>query len=98
MSISTVGSSAAAAPASPLTGNAALKAARAQYLRTGIDKDAAAGDPDHDAPRKVISGAAPTAAPATQTSSSSATIANATATIATSSAAAAATYSANAKR
>lgn len=98
MSISTVGSSTAATPAAPLTGNAALQSARAQYLRTGIDKDAAAGDPDHDAPRKVASASTPTAAPATQTSSPATTIANATATIATSSAAAAAAYGAGAKR
>lgn len=37
--------------AKPLTGEAALLAARARYLKTGIDKDAAVGDPDHDASR-----------------------------------------------
>ena len=98
MSISSIGSSTAATSSAPLTGNAALQAARAQYQRTGIDKDAAAGDPDHDAPRKVPSGTAPTAAPATQVSSSAATVANATATISTTSAAAAAAYSATVKR
>ncbi|GGF39557.1 hypothetical protein GCM10011611_52470 [Aliidongia dinghuensis] len=92
MSISSVSS---AAPTAPLTGNAALQAARAQYLRTGIDKDAAIGDPDHDAPRKPVSAVA---TPATQTSSSAATVANATTTISTSSAAAAAAYEATAKR
>jgi hypothetical protein len=98
MSISSVGSSTTTASPAPLTGNAALQAARAQYLRTGIDKDAAAGDPDHDAPRKVLSATTPTSAPATQASSSGATVANATATISTSSAAAAAAYSATVKR
>jgi hypothetical protein len=40
--------SATSAPTNPVA------AARAQYLKTGIDKDAAAGDPDHDAgPKKV---------------------------------------------
>ena len=33
---------------------AAMEAAKARYMRTGIDKDAAMGDPDHDAPRKII--------------------------------------------
>ena len=42
--------STAAQPPKPLVGAAAAKAAVARYLRTGIDKDAAAGDPDHDAP------------------------------------------------
>jgi hypothetical protein len=37
----------------PLTGLAAALAAKAQYLKTGIDKDAAIGDPDHDAPKKA---------------------------------------------
>ncbi|HWT97137.1 MAG TPA: hypothetical protein VN229_05960 [Terriglobales bacterium] len=37
----------------PLTGLAATLAAKAQYLKTGIDKDAAIGDPDHDAPKKA---------------------------------------------
>lgn len=37
----------------PLTGQAAIIAARAQYLKTGIDKDAAMGDPDHDAPKQA---------------------------------------------
>jgi hypothetical protein len=37
----------------PQTGVAALLAAKAQYLKTGIDKDAAIGDPDHDAPTKA---------------------------------------------
>jgi hypothetical protein len=91
MSISNVGSS-TASTAAPLTGTAALQAARANYLRTGIDKDAAAGDPDHDAPRKVNLSGAPTAAPATQASSAGATVANATAPLATTSAAAAAAY------
>jgi len=37
----------------PQTGLAAILAAKAQYLKTGIDKDAAIGDPDHDAPKKA---------------------------------------------
>jgi hypothetical protein len=37
----------------PVTGLAAALAAKAQYLKTGIDKDAAIGDPDHDAPKKA---------------------------------------------
>ncbi|HVJ52149.1 MAG TPA: hypothetical protein VM689_06795 [Aliidongia sp.] len=37
-------------PAAPAVGFAATKLAQARYLKTGIDKDAAAGDPDHDAP------------------------------------------------
>lgn len=98
MSISNVGSSAATPASTPLTGNAALQAARAQYQRTGIDKDAAAGDPDRDAPPKALSATPPTSAPATQASSSAATVANATATLSTSSSAAAAAYSATVKR
>jgi len=96
MSISNVGASTASTTA-PQTGIAALQAARANYLRTGIDKDAAAGDPDHDAPRKLNLSAAPTAAPATQASSAGATVANATAPQPTTSAAAAAAYVKTAK-
>ncbi len=49
MSVSSVGPS-----AGQNTLLAAQKAAKAQYLKTGIDKDAAMGDPDHDAPKKVV--------------------------------------------
>jgi hypothetical protein len=94
MSISATGAPSSAAQ-TPLQ---ALQAARAQYQRTGIDKDAAAGDPDHDAPpkvnlAKVNPGSTPTSSPATQTSSSAATIANAVASQSTTSAAAASAYS-----
>jgi hypothetical protein len=95
MSISSIGASNSSS--APLTGTAALQAAKAQYLRTGIDKDAAAGDPDHDAPRKVNVGSTPTSAPATQASSSAATVANAVAPQSTTAAAATAAYSPKAK-
>ena len=61
---------------------AAQQAARAAYLKTGIDKDAAIGDPDHDAPRKAASprptavSAAPSGAPASQAVASAVTTLN----------------------
>ncbi len=33
---------------------AILQARRAQYMKSGIDKDAAIGDPDRDAPRRIV--------------------------------------------
>lgn len=44
---------AGSANAKPATVVDTILAARAQYLKTGIDKDAAIGDPDHDAPKKA---------------------------------------------
>lgn len=58
------GAAAQPAQSSPqqLVGYAAQQAARARYLRTGVDKDAAMGDPDHDAGVKAARAApAPTA-------------------------------------
>ncbi len=52
-----------------LVGYAAQQAARARYLRTGVDKDAAMGDPDHDAGVKAAQAAA-SPAPSTTTASS----------------------------
>lgn len=53
-------------------GYAAQQAARARYLRTGIDKDASLGDPDHDAGRAAQVAAQPKPA---ETSSASGTAA-----------------------
>ena len=79
------------ATAKPLTGLAVQQSARAQYLRTGIDKDAAAGDPDHDAPRRVKLSPSAGSGPSTRLSAPAVTVANAvspqTATPATASAA-----------
>ena len=58
----TSGDAGASDKAQPAAGNTNAKpatvvdtilAARAQYLKTGIDKDAAIGDPDHDGPKKA---------------------------------------------
>lgn len=57
---------------------AAQQAARTHYLKTGVDKDAALGDPDHDAQRKVTPKAAPTvSAPTSKATASAATTVNA---------------------
>lgn len=82
-------SSAVPAQTAPLTGFAALKAAKTQFQRTGIDKDAAIGDPDHDGPVKNT--ASPTvAAPAGSSAPSAVATVNATSVLASVSAATAA--------
>jgi hypothetical protein len=79
MSISSLNATAKPSTA-PVTGRAAQQAAKAQYLRTGIDKDAAAGDPDHDAPRKVNLAPSAGSGPSTRLSASAVTVANAIST------------------
>jgi hypothetical protein len=49
----------AVAPATPTN---PVAAARAKFLKTGVDKDAAAGDPDHDAGPKAHPSIAPKSA------------------------------------
>ncbi len=80
------------ATAKPLTGLAAQQAAKAQYLRTGIDKDAAAGDPDHDAPRKAAPVASAGSGPSTRLSAPAVTVANAVASQSATPASASAAY------
>jgi hypothetical protein len=95
MSVSSVGAS-TGHPSSALQ---VQQAAKAQYVKTGIDKDAALGDPDHDASRKAAPRAAPTvSASALTATASAATTAASTAPSGpvTTHAAAAAAYSATA--
>ncbi|MDE1147147.1 MAG: hypothetical protein PW843_11080 [Azospirillaceae bacterium] len=94
MSVSAI-SSGAAAPTNVL---AAQLAARAQYQKTGIDKDAAIGDPDHDATKPgavpAAAKAAPTASPATQVAATTIASTDGNATSTVSSATAAQAYTA----
>jgi hypothetical protein len=91
MSISSLNATAKPA-ATPVTALTAQQAAKAQYLRTGIDKDAAAGDPDHDAPRKVNLRPSAGSGPSIRLSAPAVTVANAVAPQSATPAAASAAY------